>query len=81
MFSLFIYEVINKFNIDSWTEIKESVEVRENVVLEIPKFKIEYGKLIFYKYIDKEGDLYEYDTYNLFVARELDFNELKLSNS
>jgi len=45
------------------------------------KFKIINDKLEMYKCIEKKGNLSKYHTYKLIDGTNLDFNELKLSNS
>jgi len=45
------------------------------------KFKVENDKLIKYKCIETRGKLSNFNTYNLINAENLDYNELKLSNS
>lgn len=44
-------------------------------------YKVEEGKLVAYKQIEQKGDLDKYATYNLKNAENLNFYELKLSNS
>ena len=44
-------------------------------------YKVENNKLNRYKHIQERGDLSNFHTYNLINAENLDFTELKLSNS
>lgn len=44
-------------------------------------YKVENNKLTKYKHIQERGDLSNFYTYNLINAENLDFTELKLSNS
>ncbi|GGK50676.1 peptidase M14 [Lutibacter litoralis] len=45
------------------------------------KFKVEDDKFVMYKSIEKQGDLSKYFSYNKINATNMNFEELKLSNS
>ena len=45
------------------------------------KFKVEGDKFVMYKSIEKQGDLSKYFTHNKINAKNMNFEELKLSNS
>ena len=45
------------------------------------KFRVEDNKFVMYKSIEKRGDLSKYFSYNKINAINMNFNELKLSNS
>ncbi|MEX1382519.1 M14 family zinc carboxypeptidase [Lutibacter sp.] len=56
------------------------VETVEDVGIQY-KFKVEDDKLVMYKSIEKLGDLSKYFSYNKINAKNMNFEELKLSNS
>jgi len=60
--------------------VKNNVTHTEDIGIQY-KFKVENNKLIKYKCIETRGDLSNFYTYNLINAENLDYNELKLSNS
>ncbi len=60
--------------------VKNNVIHIEDVGIQY-KFKVKNDKLIKYKCIETSGELSNFYTYNLINAENLDYNELKLSNS